>query len=230
MPDLGVSVIEELSVCLLQRYSIGTFAYRSCTCFILVYSIFIRVIYIHIPSKSIENQKPTHTHIHTQSLSLVYVSVLGIDDKEIQRQNRITAQIVANYLERRLFPFKRPTNRLPTVDEILPSALTQQAHGQPNALNHDNTTESKSKITRHLQQNASADTADDFTDYEDYTNDDSNNGNTEHDPEHLQSVESTHVDSYYPGLNESNEGRCPLFNYLYLCSIFAVAVAFMSMR
>lgn len=142
--------------------------------------------------------------------SLLISFKLGIGNEEIQRQNRITAQIVANYLERRLFPFKRPTHRLPTVDEILPS--TTQLH------NGDRTAESKMKITRQLNHGSNAPSDDDLGD-EDYTNDDDNNeqDNDPNDPENLQSVESNHVDSYYPEMNESvsneNEGRFQFFFY-----------------
>lgn len=41
------------------------------------------------------------------------------DVKEIQRQNRITQQIITNYLERKLFPNRRPHNNAPSVDEII---------------------------------------------------------------------------------------------------------------
>lgn len=139
---------------------------------------------------------------------------LGIDEDEIQRQNRITAQIVANYLERRLFPFKLPTHRLPTVDEILPT--TSQL------LNHHGMAESKTKITRQLEHGSNAapnSTDDDDIIDEDYANDDKNEHDIDpNDPENLQSVESNHVDSYYPDMNESisneNEGRFQfLFSY-----------------
>lgn len=45
----------------------------------------------------------------------------GDSQNEIQRQNRITQRIIANFLERRLFPFRRPQNDVPTIDEILPA-------------------------------------------------------------------------------------------------------------
>lgn len=146
------------------------------------------------------------------SLSISRSEYIGIGDDEIQRQNRITAQIVANYLERRLFPFKRPTQRLPTVDEILPT--TAQLLNNQN----DQTAESKMKITRQLGTNNAEptnddDDLDDISDEEDYANDDNL------DPEHLQSVESNHVDSYYPEMNESisndNEGRWFFFQIIF---------------
>lgn len=49
------------------------------------------------------------------------VSSPGNSQNEIQRQNRITQRIIANFLERRLFPFRRPQNDVPTIDEILPA-------------------------------------------------------------------------------------------------------------
>lgn len=41
------------------------------------------------------------------------------DVKEIQRQNRITQQIITNYLERKLFPHRRPHSNAPSVDDII---------------------------------------------------------------------------------------------------------------
>lgn len=133
---------------------------------------------------------------------------LGVGEDEIQRQNRITAQIVANYLERRLFPFKRPTHRLPTVDEILPTAAQLP--------NQHSTAESKTKITRQLEHGSNTGLPppenDDIGD-DDYINDDTNNEQDidPNDPENLQTVESNHVDSYYNEMNDSisndNEGR-----------------------
>lgn len=139
-------------------------------------------------------------------LSLSLSDKLG--DKEIQRQNRITANIVASYLERRLFPFKRPTHRLPTVDEILPA---------------QNTSESKTKFTRHLDYgsglSARATAAggggggdDDESQDDDYfNNDDNNEQDLDPNEENLQSVESNHVDSFYQDMNgnsnNDSEGR-----------------------
>ncbi|XP_037905530.1 macrophage mannose receptor 1 isoform X2 [Hermetia illucens] len=42
--------------------------------------------------------------------------------KELERQNRITQQIFANYVERRLFPNRRFQPKPPTIDEILPKS------------------------------------------------------------------------------------------------------------
>lgn len=133
-----------------------------------------------------------------------------LNEEEIQRQNRITAQIVANYLERRLFPFKRPKTSLPTVDEILPTI--------PQHPNQLSTAESKAKITRHLDHGHNIDPNHNVDiDDDDYANDDNNEHDFDpNDPENLQSVESNHVDSYYPEMNDSisndNEGRFPIFS------------------
>lgn len=148
---------------------------------------------------------------------LICLHNIGIDDAELQRQNRITAQIVANYLERRLFPFKRPTHRLPTVDEILPSTSPQQATRQQRLLPTTQTSELKTKITRHLQHgNNNDDAANNDFDDADYSDEDFDNttnypNEQDIDPENLQSVESNHVDSYYSESNDDNEGRSILF-------------------
>lgn len=165
-------------------------------------------------TKKEKKKKKREKNNHTYFLSVflcVCVSIvslshgIGIGDEEIQRQNRITAQIVANYLERRLFPFKRPSHRLPTVDEILPT--TSQQLNQ-----HDNTAESKTKITRQLEHGTNgAPTNDDDIGDEDYSDDINEHDIDPNDPENLQTVESNHVDSYYPEMNESisndHEGR-----------------------
>ncbi|XP_037950353.1 uncharacterized protein LOC119681275 [Teleopsis dalmanni] len=44
-----------------------------------------------------------------------------LDQSELARQNQITQQILANYLERKLFGGSRAGNqKIPTIDEILP--------------------------------------------------------------------------------------------------------------
>ncbi|XP_017476803.1 PREDICTED: uncharacterized protein LOC108366839 [Rhagoletis zephyria] len=52
-----------------------------------------------------------------------------LDEAEIARQNQITQQIFAKYLERRLFPHRSTNERIPTISEILPkpsSSTTQR--------------------------------------------------------------------------------------------------------
>ncbi|XP_017060209.1 low affinity immunoglobulin epsilon Fc receptor isoform X1 [Drosophila ficusphila] len=43
-----------------------------------------------------------------------------LDQSEIARQNQITQQIFANYLERRLFPNRTANQKIPTIADILP--------------------------------------------------------------------------------------------------------------
>ncbi|XP_044766569.1 mannose-binding protein C-like isoform X1 [Coccinella septempunctata] len=43
-----------------------------------------------------------------------------LDYREVARQNKITEQILQNYLEKRLFPHRRKTSRTPSVWDILP--------------------------------------------------------------------------------------------------------------
>lgn len=59
--------------------------------------------------------------VHLRITGVPLVSSPGNSQNEIQRQNRITQRIIANFLERRLFPFRRPQNDVPTIDEILPA-------------------------------------------------------------------------------------------------------------
>lgn len=139
---------------------------------------------------------------------------LGIGEDELQRQNRITAQIVANYLERKLFPYKRPTQRLPTVDEILPTMR------QPPT---DTETESKPKHTRHLQNsNANVD-LDDALNVNVRLNDDYDD---EQDPENLQSVESKHFDSIYQDIIDNNIDQGRSIKYLIFLLFFSFFYSF----
>ncbi|BFF98365.1 uncharacterized protein DMAD_06547 [Drosophila madeirensis] len=43
-----------------------------------------------------------------------------LDQNELHRQNQITQQIFANYLERRLFPNRSANQKIPTIADILP--------------------------------------------------------------------------------------------------------------
>lgn len=118
----------------------------------------------------------------------------GHDLQEIQRQNKITAQILENFLERRLFPNKRPTHKLPTVDEILPKTTVRPIRATPKPLDRPSAAEQFDD-----------ENVDDIDDRD----------NNEQDPESLQSVESEHVDSYYSdddvyGAAYKNQGRWSL--------------------
>jgi hypothetical protein len=48
-----------------------------------------------------------------------FVGQDGNEQHEIQRQNRITEQILTNFFERKFFPNRKP-KPAPTIDEILP--------------------------------------------------------------------------------------------------------------
>jgi hypothetical protein len=61
--------------------------------------------------------KLSNTHFHHKNFACLFV---GQDDHhEIQRQNRITEQILTNFFERKFFPNRKP-KPAPTIDEILP--------------------------------------------------------------------------------------------------------------
>lgn len=57
-------------------------------------------------------------------------------DHEIQRQNRITEQILTNFLERKLFPNRRPQQKAPTIDEILPAYVDEPANSTKTRNKH----------------------------------------------------------------------------------------------
>ncbi|KAH8380351.1 hypothetical protein KR009_010152, partial [Drosophila setifemur] len=48
-----------------------------------------------------------------------------LDQSELARQNQITQQIFANYLERRLFPNRNVSQKIPTIADILPKPTTR---------------------------------------------------------------------------------------------------------
>lgn len=113
--------------------------------------------------------------------------------REIQRQNKITAQILENFLERRLFPNKRPTHKLPTLHDILPKSpvdVKPQEHRVPIKRNNND-------------YNSDGD------------NDDPEYQDLDRDPESLQSVESEHVDSYYDDFLAIKQGRCHFWELNY---------------
>lgn len=136
------------------------------------------------------------------------------DLREIERQNTITAQILENFLERRLFPNKRPTHRLPTLDEILPQITTTTAKPTPPTwLQHH-----RSRVQRNSTRPANSFDAVDVGDDVDETYEDEEEteggglGSAEEDynyrdPESLQSVESEHVDQYLESYRRRTEGR-----------------------
>lgn len=48
-----------------------------------------------------------------------------LEKVELERQNNITQRIFANYLERKLFPHRKPQHKIPTIDEILPKTTNR---------------------------------------------------------------------------------------------------------
>lgn len=126
--------------------------------------------------------------------------------REIQRQNKITAQILENFLERRLFPNKRPTHKLPTLDEILPKTTTE-----PPVHQHRPTPQPLKK-----EQLVVVDGVDD--------NEKDDQDDQDFDPESLQSVESEHVDSYYDDYIGYKNGGRSLRVYFFFIWIWSIHI------
>ncbi|KAL3275272.1 hypothetical protein HHI36_020041 [Cryptolaemus montrouzieri] len=57
---------------------------------------------------------------HIDHLRTCAIRGYQLDYREIARQNRITEQILQNYLEKRLFPHRHRSSQAPTVWDILP--------------------------------------------------------------------------------------------------------------
>jgi hypothetical protein len=86
---------------------------------------------------------PQHTQNKIIQLFLsLSLSSAGDDHREIQRQNKITQQILTNFLERRLFPYRRPQQKVPSVDEILQSAT------DPPPRDREQQDDDEDKVTR----------------------------------------------------------------------------------
>lgn len=124
---------------------------------------------------------------------LTLIISAGNQLREIQRQNRITQQIVQNYLERKLFPYRRPRQQVPSIDEILP--LTTEA---PIKYNKQQDIKDDDDLLRDEDQ--------DFKEY--------------YDPETLQSVESEHYDSIYGDDQGRSLGVYLFINLLIRCRFF----------
>lgn len=82
------------------------------------------------------------------------------DQHEIQRQNRITEQILTNYLERKIFG--KPKNRAPTIEEILPP----DAKPTPSNVNNHTTNDEDDPETDNLQSVESEHVDSFYRDYE----------------------------------------------------------------
>lgn len=129
-----------------------------------------------------------------------------MDLRELLRQNKITEQILEQYLERRLFPNLNRTTRVPTIAEILPrTPVFFQKYGnkynksplfgaQQQQQQSKRITSYNSNVRARYNSDYSQDEDDlgggggeDGTDYDDL----GDNGDS------LQSVESEHVSSFY---------------------------------
>uniref|UniRef100_A0A1A9VDU9 Uncharacterized protein n=1 Tax=Glossina austeni TaxID=7395 RepID=A0A1A9VDU9_GLOAU len=65
-----------------------------------------------------------NVNIRGRAKVLVNDSAFELDPTEIARQNQITQQILTHYIERRLFPFSNVKQKVPSIAEILPKAIT----------------------------------------------------------------------------------------------------------
>lgn len=137
--------------------------------------------------------------------------------REIERQNTITAQILENFLERRLFPNKRPTHRLPTLDDILPRTTTTERPTPPPWLRRlrNGTMPSAPSSFDDASEETDGDVDGESVAYDDenFGDDGGGLGSSEEDynyrdSESLQSVESEHVDRYLESFRRRIEGRC----------------------
>ncbi|EDW76981.2 uncharacterized protein Dwil_GK21159 [Drosophila willistoni] len=157
----------------------------------------------------------------------INANTFQLDQSELARQNQITQQIFANYLERRLFPNRSANQKIPTIADILPkpkpsarprprgfaassSGNFKRSGGgsQRNRLQaaaaakrqaNNNNGSHRNRFDEQTDQDAQADAADDF----DYDGQES-----------LQSVESEQHDQYYgdifhrdPSENEIDSGK-----------------------
>ncbi|XP_068141814.1 uncharacterized protein [Drosophila tropicalis] len=144
------------------------------------------------------------------SNSNINANTFQLDQSELARQNQITQQIFANYLERRLFPNRSANQKIPTIADILPkpkpsarprprgfaasgSGNFKRSGGgsQRNRLQaaaaakrqaNNNNGSHRNRFDEQTDQDAQTDGADDF----DYDGQES-----------LQSVESEQHDQYY---------------------------------
>lgn len=115
---------------------------------------------------------------------------------ELERQNNITQRIFANYLERKLFPHRKPQNRIPTIEEILPKTTSRpRRFSKPKKNKNSNENDDGKNIEVDNNEEDEVDTTDD---------------------EALQTVESEQHDLYDfneddPRLNEVFNGKLTLF-------------------
>lgn len=84
---------------------------------------------------SVDGSNDLNFLLNTFSLNIpVSTYFVGQDDQhEIQRQNRITEQILTNFFERKFFPNRKP-KPAPTIDEILPPESRASIRDKHSAL------------------------------------------------------------------------------------------------
>lgn len=75
--------------------------------------------------------------------TLIILMFSGLDYREIARQNKITEQILQNYLEKRLFPNNNRPSKAPTVWDILPRARRKPNNNIQEIINSTETLESR---------------------------------------------------------------------------------------
>lgn len=124
---------------------------------------------------------------------------------ELERQNRITQQIFANYIERRLFPHRRPQQKVPTIDDILPTSTELPRKTLP-VTNR----KSLGRQRKREQQDDNLDSVPEIVEDGDVLDEFEDR---DADSEALQSVESNQHDRYYqdeirdPAENEVDQGK-----------------------
>ncbi|XP_055376702.1 uncharacterized protein LOC129608924 [Condylostylus longicornis] len=139
--------------------------------------------------------------LNSSTATKLLTEATDLDPAEIERQNRITQQIFANYIERRLFPHRKAQQKVPTIEEILPPSITQS----PKRLNQRPTRRNHLKNLRRPKNDEPAAHDEPAEVFDDKGGDE----------EALQSVESKQHDQYYdefgtdPSENEIRGDDCP---------------------
>ncbi|XP_017860637.1 PREDICTED: uncharacterized protein LOC108612272 [Drosophila arizonae] len=152
-----------------------------------------------------------------------------LDQSELARQNQITQQIFANFLERRLFPHRNVSQKIPTIEDILPKPKPLHPRPRGFAANIDSfksgggaqrnrlaaVAASKRLTSSNSRLVTYEDEEEDLADQQSQAN---SNPHDEYDDdvqESLQSVESEQHDQYYgnifqrdPSENEIDSGKC----------------------
>ncbi|XP_030375092.1 macrophage mannose receptor 1 [Scaptodrosophila lebanonensis] len=156
-----------------------------------------------------------------------------LDQSEIARQNQITQQIFANFLERRLFPNRTVNQKIPTIADILPKpkpssrprprgfAASGGGHFKRNSFGSSGGGVQRNRLAAAAGKRQASSHRNRFDDPDDEPLDQQPQANTQDDfdyegQESLQSVESEQHDQYYgdifhrdPSENEIDSVDCP---------------------